>query len=111
MNGWDNRVFAMQMEYVPSERWNWYLTGAGWRFRRGIAKARPDARCAGLFDREIEAQAVLMKAHAQNQKHVHLALLRYQAEQQQGCKAELEQWLQDLRQELKTLELELEGLR
>ena len=99
------------MEYGPTKRWCRYLNGASRHFRWGIYWAKPDARCAAMFDREIEAQAAQMKADVLCQKYRHLEQISIFHQQIQGNRTRTEQWLQDLKQDLKELETELEVLQ
>lgn len=100
-----------KMEYVPTRFWCHYVSGASRRFRCGFFWAKPDVRCAAMFDREIEACAMQMKADAFDQKQRHLEQLALLQQQLQGNRTRTERMLQDLRQDLKELETELEVLQ
>lgn len=109
MERWEKHAFGA--DYMFTKAWRRHMDCAAWHFRWGIVRAKPDARCASLFDREIESWAAQMKANALCQKQTHLAALRRYGELQQGRSAELTLLLENLRQDLRELEAELEVLR
>ena len=97
-------------KFCCSPGWSAYVKQAEGRFRDVLSDTEADARCAEMFDPEIEAHAALMKACAAEQCGAFLQEVEQQTLQLRSCRAELARSLQDLYRDLEELEQALAAL-
>lgn len=95
----------MRYQYAPE--WANYVSNAERRMRQTLERTQPDDLNGDMFDAEIDAVAMIAKAHAAQQHTEHLDLLWAQVRRLNGDLSKKRSLREDLAASLAALEEEI----